>query len=94
MKKRKHYWLVLYKGGIGYILGCFLESKRQLKEYLSGGYPDRYEDREIEVDEIFDALLLSKSVRKTNIGNGELIIIHFVEGNEKRRVCPSAIQNF
>ena len=90
MKKKKHYWLVLHRGGVGYILGCFLESRRQLLEYLSGGFPNKYEDREIEIDEIFDALLLSKSVKR----QGKLIIIHFVEGNEKRRVCPSAIQNF
>jgi hypothetical protein len=78
MSRKKHYWLVMYRGGVGYILGNFLESKRQLREYLSGGFPDKYEDREIEIDEIFDALLLSKSVRKVKVGDEELIIIHFV----------------
>ena len=73
----------MYRAGVGSIFGSFLESRRQLLEYLSGGFPNKYEDREIEIDEIFDALLLSKSVRKTKIGNGELIIIHFVEGDEK-----------
>ena len=82
MKKKKHYWLVMYRGGVGYILGSFLESKRQLKEYLEGSL--KYEDREIEIDEIFDALLLSKSVRKVKVGDEELVIIHFVsEGDQK-----------
>jgi hypothetical protein len=84
MSRKKHYWLVLYRGGPNYIIGSFLESKRQLKEYLDGSL--EYEDREIEIDEIFDALLLSKSVKKTKVGDEELIIIHFItpqEGEKK-----------
>jgi hypothetical protein len=70
------------RGGPSYIIGSFLKSKRELKRYLNGDV--EFEDREIEVDEIFDALLLSKSVRKTKIGDEELVIIHFVsEGDQK-----------
>jgi hypothetical protein len=78
--RKKHYWLVMFRGGVDYILGSFLKSRRELKKYLDGDF--EFEDREIGIDEIFDALLLSKSVRKTKIGDEELIIIHFVVEGE------------
>jgi hypothetical protein len=73
-KRRKHWWLCVYKCSNG-VFGSFLGSKRELDEYLSGSL--KYEDREIEADEIIDALLKSVSVRR--IKARRLVIIHFVE---------------
>ena len=71
--KRKHYWLVIREEAIGYVVGCFLESKEQLKEYLSGGFPNKYEDREILPEEIMQALSNCISIRR----KGKLIVIHY-----------------
>jgi hypothetical protein len=75
-KRKKHYWLIMERGGVGYIIGNIV-TKRELQEYLNG-YGDY---RELDIDEIFEALLNAKSIRKIF---DETIVIHFViESGEK-----------
>ena len=72
--ERAEKWLVVYEGERKYQwLGSYLDSEQELEEYLSGSL--KYEDRELEIDEIIDALKKAVSVRT----KGPLIIIHFVE---------------
>jgi hypothetical protein len=73
-RRKKHWWLCVYESDGG-VYGSFLGSRKMLNEYLSGS--TRYEDREVEANEIVNALLKSVSVRK--VTNRNLVIIHFVE---------------
>jgi len=70
--KRYHWYLAMYRTDDGRIFGSWLTSRNMLKRYLSS--PEKFEDVEIEANDIFEALQNVKSVRR----QGRLIIIHYV----------------